>query len=181
MIFTLSRCIIVFILLVFTGAASADGMDSARTNVIKAGMINGFTAYTTWPNYNINKPFVIGVLGADKHFIPALQRFFKRKPVTQFSSIEIKEIQLSQVTDCQVVILLGQSNQYSKEVLQRIGRLPILTISDNERFAYNGGHVSFYNENNKLRFAINWKSTTNSRLKVSSRLLRLARLVGGKP
>lgn len=158
--------------------APAEGMDSARTNVIKAGMVNGFTAYTTWPDAQSTEPFVIGVMGQDSNFIFALERFFKKKPIAGGRQLQIKPITLEQVLDCHVVVILGDANKQAKLILSKVAKLPILTISDREHFAQSGGHVNFFSENNKLRFEINWQSTTQSKLKVSSRLLRLARVVG---
>lgn len=178
---SLGRFFVVLSLSVFALASYADGMDSARTNVVKAGMINGFAAYTTWPGVGSGQPFVIGVMGGDQHFIPALERFFKRKPIANNVYPQIRSITIEQVKDCQIVVVLGLANEQAEEILKTTQGLPILTISDHEDFTNSGGHVNFFNENNKLRFEINWKSTTQSNLKVSSRLLRLARLVGERP
>jgi len=167
-----------FIFLSYVSVAQTPGMDSARINVIKAGMVNGFTAYTTWPDMDNEIPFVIGVMGHDKLFIPALKRFFEKKPVFGGRAINIREIIADDAVKCHVVVILGDANQYAANILSQVANRPILTISDRENFAQSGGHVNFYNQNNKLRFEVNWQSTTNSKLKVSSRLLRLARVVG---
>ncbi|MFT4926636.1 MAG: hypothetical protein ACI8WB_002734 [Phenylobacterium sp.] len=158
--------------------AESPGMDSARTNVIQAGMVNGFTTYTTWPNPDTTDPFVIGVMGAQNLFIPALQRFFAKKPVFPHRQIDIREVTLKEVTDCHLLVIFGQANEQGDAILAKVASLPILTISDQAHFAESGGHVNFYHENNKLRFAINWKTTHHSNLKISSRLLRLARVIG---
>ena len=167
-------------LLMFGATASfADGVgvDSARTYVIKAGMINGFTAYTNWPEQKQSGPFVIGVLGNNPSFIKVLERFYQKKPVDGRQVI-IKSVTLEQLLDCHVVIILGEANSQNPAVLERVRGHPVLTISDEVDFAQSGGHVGFYSQNNKLRFEINWPSTNESQLKVSSRLLRLARVIG---
>lgn len=172
------RLIILVWLSTLSTSVFAEGMDSARTNVIKAGMINGFTAYTTWPHSQSDTPFVIGVMGQDNNFISALERFFNKKPLASGRTLQIRPVTVEQVLDCHVLVILGEANQQAKLVLSRVANLPILTISDHDNFAQSGGHVNFFSQNNKLRFEINWKSTTESKLKVSSRLLRLARVVG---
>lgn len=157
---------------------AGEEISSARTNVIKAGMVNGFTSYTSWPQTGRSGPFVIGVMGQNALFIPALERFFEKKPVFIERQLSIRPISMDEVVNCQVVVLLGDANQHAKELISRVTNLPILTISDQKNFAELGGHVNFYSENNRLRFTINWQSTNDSKLKISSRLLRLANVVG---
>lgn len=144
-------------------------------------MVTGFTTYTTWPGTAKASQFVIGVIGEDEYFITALTRFFSKKPLSGGRLLKIRRITAAQVADCQVVIILGETaNQDAKTIIAAIAHLPILTISDQVNFAASGGHVNFFNENNKLRFEINWQSTIQSNLKISSQLLRLARVVGKK-
>lgn len=177
----IGRLLIVWGLLLYATVGVADGMDSARTNVIKAGMINGFTAYTSWPENHEQSTFTIGVMGADQQFLAALERFFKKKQKVQGKPLSIRQIDINGVRDCQVVVILGEANAQADAIIAAIDQRPILTISDSHDFTASGGHVNFFRENNKLRFKINWRSTTRSQLKVSSRLLRLATVVGEKP
>jgi len=55
----------------------------------------------------------------------------------------------------------------------------VLTVSDAAGFLDAGGMIQFLNENDRVRFAINTDATTRAKLKVSSKLLSLARPVGG--
>ncbi|MDB5340130.1 MAG: YfiR/HmsC-like, partial [Planctomycetaceae bacterium] len=48
-------------------------------------------------------------------------------------------------------------------------------------FASQRGHVGFYTAQNNVKFEINNKSAGNAGLKISSKLLRLGRIVGEKP
>jgi hypothetical protein len=54
-----------------------------------------------------------------------------------------------------------------------------LTVADTSEYLTAGGMIQFLNENNRVRFAINVDATGRARLKMSSELLRLARVVGG--
>ena len=53
----------------------------------------------------------------------------------------------------------------------------MLTVSDVERSASYGAVIELYKEGGRLRFAINIDSMARSRIKVSSRLLDLAKIV----
>jgi hypothetical protein len=49
-----------------------------------------------------------------------------------------------------------------------------------EGFLDAGGMVQFLNENDRVRFAVNVDATGRARLKLSSKLLSLAKVVGGE-
>jgi hypothetical protein len=52
-----------------------------------------------------------------------------------------------------------------------------LAVGESEGFARNGGVINFFVEDKRLRFEINTDAASRARLKVSSRLLRLAVLI----
>jgi len=64
------------------------------------------------------------------------------------------------------------------EILDTIKGAPVLTVADMDRFAHRGGMVNLYLEHNKVRFEINVKAAAEAKLKISSKLLRLAKIVG---
>jgi hypothetical protein len=51
-----------------------------------------------------------------------------------------------------------------------------LTVADVDDFVTAGGCVQFYSEDNKLRFSINTAAVNRAGLKVSAKLLQLARV-----
>jgi hypothetical protein len=53
----------------------------------------------------------------------------------------------------------------------------VLTISDGKGFAEAGGMIELYVEEGRMRFAINMGATERSGLHLSSRLLRLAKVI----
>jgi YfiR/HmsC-like len=55
----------------------------------------------------------------------------------------------------------------------------VLTVGDMDHFIESGGMVQFVMEEKRVRFAIDIGATSRSRLKVSSKLLSLARTVTG--
>jgi len=59
-------------------------------------------------------------------------------------------------------------------------RLPVLTVGDVEHFRAEGGTITFLVEDNKVRFEIRLDTTEQAGLKVSSRVLTLAKAIHGK-
>jgi len=64
-------------------------------------------------------------------------------------------------------------------LLEAARQQSILTIGDSDDFLDKGGMISIVVENDKVVFDINRASATVARLDISSKLLRVARVVKG--
>jgi hypothetical protein len=62
-------------------------------------------------------------------------------------------------------------------ILASIRGLSILTVGEAKGFAEHGGMINLTQEENRLRFEINLDAAQQSRLKISSKLLALAKIV----
>jgi hypothetical protein len=56
---------------------------------------------------------------------------------------------------------------------------PVLIVGESDGFARRGGMVNFYIESSRVRFEINRSVAEEAGLRLSSQLLRIARLVAG--
>lgn len=177
MIRALGNKFIVGFLLVYAVVGQADTELNQRMTVLKAGLVNGISSYTTWPHVDVSMPLNICLLAKDDAFSEALNRFYEKKPPSGGRKMAIDVVSIDNLDHCQIVVILGRQNRQSNQLLDSVKGFPILTISDDPNFAANGGHVSFFNENNRLRFEVNYQATVDSNLKISSRLLTLARVI----
>ena len=82
----------------------------------------------------------------------------------------------SDLSHCQVMFI-GRAEKKWRGILDKAQGLPILTVSDHEDFARRGGMVGFYAEGGKIRLEINPATAQGAELRVSSKLLELARTV----
>jgi hypothetical protein len=57
-----------------------------------------------------------------------------------------------------------------------IKTLPVLTVSDGKDFSQAGGIIELFVESGRMRFAINMDAAEGSGLRLSSRLLGLAKV-----
>jgi hypothetical protein len=55
--------------------------------------------------------------------------------------------------------------------------MSVFTVADQEGFARAGGTANFFRADNRIRFEINPLAAKKAGLKISSRLLRLAKVV----
>jgi hypothetical protein len=63
------------------------------------------------------------------------------------------------------------------ERLGSLKTLPVLTVSDRKGFAESGGIIELYVDGGRVRFAINVDAVERSGLRLSSRLLGLAKVI----
>lgn len=78
---------------------------------------------------------------------------------------------------CQVLFIGAAEADNLPRLLVSIKGSSVLTVGDSEGYAEQGVVVNFYVEQNKVRFEINLAAARRAELKVSSQLLKLARII----
>lgn len=81
---------------------------------------------------------------------------------------------------CQILFICRSEKRHLSQLLNTIKGMSILTIGDTEDFAKQGVIINFYIEEDKVRFEINKEAADKAGLKISSRLLSLARIIHGE-
>jgi YfiR/HmsC-like len=148
---------------------------------VKAEFLERFTQFIDWPadssNNNPDKPFCICVTGKNPFGSylqdTAAQVKIKGKPV------EIHQIDqlVAELPKCQILFIARTEKERLSDILKLTHDKPILTVGDTRGFAEDGVLVNFYTSGNYIRFEVNIDRAEKSKLKFSSRLLKLARLV----
>jgi hypothetical protein len=78
---------------------------------------------------------------------------------------------------CQLLYLAGANLQQSLDAIATVKGSVVLTVSDAERFAQMGGMVELFAETGRIRFAVNTDALRRGGVRLSSRVLTLARIV----
>jgi len=79
--------------------------------------------------------------------------------------------------ECHVLVISGIEKRYMAGILEQTRKRPVLTVSDMPEFAQSGGVIGLVEHQGKVRFEVNLKAARQSRVKISSQLLKLARIV----
>ena len=79
-------------------------------------------------------------------------------------------------SQCQV-LFVGRSDRRWQDIVARVRSFNVLTISDQEGFARGGGIVGLYPDGGKIRLEINPDAARSANLRISAKLLELARTV----
>jgi hypothetical protein len=78
----------------------------------------------------------------------------------------------------QLVFISGNSSpSQAEQIVSAAGGSPILTVSDLDRFCDKGGMISLLVEANRVKFEIRLDTTALAGLKVSSRVITLAKVL----
>lgn len=130
-----------------------------------------FTKYMEWPDDK--QPIVIGVLG-NSPVLLALERSAQTKGGA-FRVVKIAT--MDEVDQCDMLFLPREQNRNLRLVTQKTRGKSILIVTEDATLATKGANVSFYVEQDKLRFVINQKATASKNIRVSSALLSMAKVI----
>jgi YfiR/HmsC-like len=166
------------------GRPVAAGANVALEYEVKAAFLFRFAQFVEWPAdtfKGVGEPFTYCTIGDDP-FRGALEQTLNGKTIGQ-RSLRVEHLNgTGKIGECQVVFVGGSGDRkHVEEMLASTGTLPILTVGEADRFAENGGAIGFCTEDNKIRFEVNLDAAGKAGLKISAKLLALAKTVLGAP
>ena len=163
------------VLLAATGPMLA--FPSATPEQVQAAFLCSFVEFVDWPTGAPDSPVTIGILGDDP-FRKLVEETARVRPL-QTKPIVVKRVTgIEDALLCQMVYIGGSERKNLESILRALSAASILTVSDIQEFAQRGGMIGFTIEENRVRFAINVEAAERANVRVSSRLLKLARIVG---
>ena len=145
---------------------------------LKAAFLFNFAKFAEWPSDAMaaGVPLSLCVLG-DESVGEWLGEMLKSRPADS-GSLTVRSLRDdSAVRSCHVLYLTGMDMKHAGAVLELVKNQPVLTVSDLGEFTRAGGIAEFFEESGKMRFAINTRAAERARLRLSSRLLSLAKIV----
>lgn len=148
---------------------------------LKAAFLYTFAQFTEWPPEAFadpSTPLVFGIAGADP-FGSILEETVKRELVHGRPVVVRRFTRGEDLRSCHVLFVSASERRQLPQILADLKGASVLTVSEIDRFRYFGGIVTFIMEGPKVRFEINLKAAENARLKISSKLLKLAKTSGG--
>ena len=152
--------------------------EQAREYQIKAAFIYNFFKFVDWPEAPLSETpgtISICILGRDPFggiFAPIEGRSVKNK------KLAIKRVSSpGEIGSCQILFICSSEQERLGPILAATCGKSILTVSDIKDFARRGGMVGFSSGKNTVHFAINFKASERSGLKMSSKLLEMATVI----
>jgi len=162
------------LLLCFGKAAAAD--DSIEYQV-KAAFLLNFTKFVEWPADSLGapgSPITVCILGDDP-FGHTLDQIVGGELVNG-RKLAVQRIRRTPAPGSCQLLFVSTSEKEIARTLPALGP-GVLTVGEGESFLRDGGMIAFTIENRRVRFRINQTAAQRYGLKLSSKLLSLARTV----
>ncbi len=150
---------------------------------MKAAFLFHFAQFVDWPPETFKdaaSPLTYCTVGGDP-FRGALEATLNGKAVEGrwVRVLHFKEAQ--EIQGCQVMFIGIADKKFISATMADLKGTPVLTVGESEHFVQEGGMIGFFLEDNKVRFEINLNAAEHAKLKISARLLALAKTVIGGP
>ena len=157
-------------LLLIPSLSDAQAIDEYE---VKAAFLYNFTKFVEWPK-NDSDAFSICILGDDP-FGPTIDQLVKGKTVNgkKLSVRRLKEA--VEAKQCQIVYVRAEEKNKAAQLIEAVQKMPILTVGERGGFGKIGGLVYLSMMDDHVGVGINAPAAEAAGLKVSAKLLSLAK------
>jgi hypothetical protein len=171
----------------FLVAPGGGGQQAPTEYQLKAAFLFNFAKFVDWPPESFSSPrapFAICVLGKDP-FGRALDDLLPGKTIGDRAVVIVRLKDTLNARHCQMVFVSASESRNLAAIFEGLRGTNALTVGESDGFAESGGAIQFTVEENHVRFLINPEAGERAGLKLSSKLLALAKIVhepdrGGK-
>lgn len=163
--------------LALAAGAGASPRDPLPEYPVKAAFLYHFVEFVEWPaGSHRQSTITIGVLGRDP-FGDVLDEAILDKVVAGRTLVVRRFADVAALEPCEILFISSSEMGRLPEILARLDGAPVLTVGEADRFAGRGGMIGFFLDDNRVRLEVNRSAAERARLRISSKLLTVARLV----
>jgi hypothetical protein len=181
-----SRCtaMLLAILVCLANTRSVTGQAGASNEYqVKAAFLFHFAQFVEWPPETFkdaSTPLTYCTIGDDP-FHGALDLSLSGKTIGARPTRVQHFKQPQEIHGCQILFIGAGEKKRLGAAMANVKNNPVLTVGETDHFIEEGGMIGFFVEEDKIRFEINLEAAELAKLKISSRLVALARRVINKP
>jgi hypothetical protein len=146
---------------------------------VKAAFLFNFAKFVEWPASsfaNASAPLRICVLGPDP-FGEQLRDIVNEKMVNGRRFEIDYMVDSSASRACHILFIASSKKNRTGQILEMLRGSTAMTVGDTEGFVQQGGMINFVLVNNRVQFEVNRWAIEVAGLKISSKLLSVAKLV----
>jgi hypothetical protein len=142
---------------------------------LRAAFLYNFAKFTEWPNESAT-PLTLCVLD-NSAVEDALIDLVSASPINGRSVTIERGGSSARLRACNLLYVGDTNTTRIAAILDELQGAPVLTVSDGAEFIHHGGIVGLFVEEGRMRFAINPDAAQRAGLRLSSRLLQLAKIL----
>jgi YfiR/HmsC-like len=152
--------------------------DEVSEYELKAAILYNLSRFVEWPPSTYadsQAPTVLCILGQDP--FGAALKTLEQKQDGNSRPVSIRRLKNENgIRDCHILYISTSERKSVVQILSRLKGSNVLTVGEMSRFAAQGGIIQFTLADKQVRFDINLDAASRMTLKISSRLLVLARI-----
>lgn len=159
-------------------AGAARAQESVREAQVKAAFVFNFIQFVEWPAEAFadeQSPILVGIVGADP-FKGALDEAIKGKTINKRHLVLRRFSGPGDLQGCHLLVISPAEQNHLPAIREKLRSSSTLLVGEPEPFLRSGGMIRLFTEENKIRFEINIKAAEQAKLKLSAKLLKLARI-----
>lgn len=159
-------------------AAGAARAQSAAEATVKAAFLYKFAGYVEWPLAAFpqpDSPLVIGVVGADDVALE-LEKLVPGRQVNA-RRVVVRRVREGEPLRGLHLLFVGRGEPNLRAVLRTAQQQGVLTVSESERGLEAGSAINFVQVDDRIGFEVSLDAAERSGLRISSRMLAVARRV----
>ena len=172
-------CIVTCCLLLGTTVSVHAQTDNDTEYRVKLAFLYNFAQFVQWPPKAFdspNAPLMICIAGQDP-FDRSIEQELRSRTVGDHP-VGIKRLKPNDdPRACHMIFVRAGDKRTAARILMSLKGSNTLTVGETQGFADKGGVINLIIENKKLRFEVNLDAAEQTRLKISSKLLALAKIV----
>ena len=173
--------VILCFLLVFPSVIYAEHAKEIPAYEVKAALLIKFADFVKWPSESFfQEPdtFILGILGYDI-FEGVFDSFVPEKIDNRHFKVK-KFLCVDEIQQVQILFISESEKECLPEILETLKGKNILTVGDTKGFAKDGVIINFIEKKGSIGFEINIDAKKQTKLNISSHLLRLAEIVSSQ-
>lgn len=149
---------------------------------VKAAYLYNIVSFVTWPPDAFAgpaDPIRLCVFEKDP-FGPMLDSAIRGALAEQHPMVAERISSIDMISRCHLVFVPHDSADWTDQVRRAAAQRPILIVGESNDFLQHGGMIAFVIEGGRVRFDVNVHTAASQGLKMSSRLLQVARRIYGR-
>jgi len=146
---------------------------------VKAAFLYNFAKFIEWPDEEFpaaDSPLIIGIVGDDP-FGSILDQTVRGKTINGHPLVLRRFVPGEDFKQCHLLFISRSLKDSVESILAALKSESIVTVSEIENFARRGGMINLIVADESVKFEINLPAVERAGLKISSKLLSVARAV----
>lgn len=175
--YTWLNCVALGIAMVYNQHSLASPSSDVQT--LAVAYLYNFMKLSEWPTGAASQELTLCIT-QEGDFAKELDSLTGKE--AQNHTLKIKRlVQGDNAQECQLLFMPSEEKPLRvQEWIKTLQDAPVLTVSDQDEFLDQGGMIALVNDGGRLQFEVNLERVEHTGIKLSSKMLQIARDVRGK-